>query len=265
MSIQAIAWAFEQQPENSNQKLVLIAIANYADGDGVCWPGQRSLARDCTMGDRTVRRHLQALEEAGYLEREERRRADGTRTSDRYRLKLDKRPDWPLEQTTLKRPLSTDQAARLARHEPSVEPSANLRSRGEPPETDNAPPLAGLSVAQLRRYRAARSDEETEAAALLLATRHRPAFVDLCRLADRHKPDAQAWGAWLRDASEHLTDESMSNRFLQALATTLATPHVRNPWALLNACMRSGGPRASQQPSYDLEADLRAKYPEAFA
>lgn len=88
MSVQAITWAIGQEISVPAQKLLLICLANYADKEGVCWPGQKALAEDTCMTDRSVRTHIKALEAAGYLTREERRRQDKTRTSDKYCLNI---------------------------------------------------------------------------------------------------------------------------------------------------------------------------------
>lgn len=69
------------------QKLVALALADLGNHQGTgCYPGQRRLATMTGLGLRTVRNALVALEERGLIERQERRRPDGYRTSDSYRL-----------------------------------------------------------------------------------------------------------------------------------------------------------------------------------
>ncbi len=82
MSVEAIKWAFDFDAKNSSEKAILLALANYADGEGRCFPGQESLAKKAACSDRTVRTVLADLEERGIIVREERRRDDGYRTSD---------------------------------------------------------------------------------------------------------------------------------------------------------------------------------------
>lgn len=88
MSIQAMGWVFGLELPHPGQKLTLLALANYADPEGICRPGQPRLAKDTSQGERTVRRHLAELEEAGLIERSRRIRQDGSRTSDEYHLKF---------------------------------------------------------------------------------------------------------------------------------------------------------------------------------
>jgi DNA-binding transcriptional ArsR family regulator len=74
-------WAWRQEVP-SGQKLVLLALADRAnEDDGTCWPGLRRVAEKVGLEQRTVRRHVEALEAAGMLRRESRVRADGSHTS----------------------------------------------------------------------------------------------------------------------------------------------------------------------------------------
>jgi DNA-binding MarR family transcriptional regulator len=82
-----MAWAFGQRIDPP-AKLVLLALADHANGQtGLCIPGQKLLAEQCSMSVRTVQRHLQTLEARGLIRRETRMRGQGRgRTSDRYYL-----------------------------------------------------------------------------------------------------------------------------------------------------------------------------------
>ena len=82
MSVQAISWALGTDISDPIEKFVLVALANYADDYGVCWPKQASLKDDCACSERKLRNCLTALEEAGFIRRIERRREDGGRRSD---------------------------------------------------------------------------------------------------------------------------------------------------------------------------------------
>jgi len=86
MSSFAVAWAWDQDLPEKNEKLLLLLLADNADRNG---EGQdlESLIADavevCGMGRQTVQTHLESLEQAGLVER-----ADGA-----YRLLLgDRRP-----------------------------------------------------------------------------------------------------------------------------------------------------------------------------
>lgn len=79
-------WAFAQDIRGSGRKFVLVALADCANGDGYAYPGQTTLGDMTGQSDRSVREHLEWLEEHGYVRRTIRRRKDGTRTSDAYYL-----------------------------------------------------------------------------------------------------------------------------------------------------------------------------------
>jgi hypothetical protein len=78
-------WAWKQDLKGTD-KLVLVALADNADDEGVCWPGQKFLAEKCGMTDRSVRTILTRLEEAHLIRRSPRFRRDGSRSSDLIEL-----------------------------------------------------------------------------------------------------------------------------------------------------------------------------------
>jgi hypothetical protein len=68
MSFEAMAWAVKQKTANSGQKLVLLMLANHANGySGQCNPSHNLLADECQMGVSTLKGHIQALQDAGLL------------------------------------------------------------------------------------------------------------------------------------------------------------------------------------------------------
>lgn len=88
MSVEAITWSNKQRVGSSGAKLVLLALANYADEDGYCWPSRRTLAHVTEMSPDSISRHLSTLEAGGFVEREARKGDRGQRTSDLIRLLL---------------------------------------------------------------------------------------------------------------------------------------------------------------------------------
>lgn len=49
------------------ERFTLLALADRADEDGICWPSVPTLARKCRTGESTIRRHLKALAGLGVL------------------------------------------------------------------------------------------------------------------------------------------------------------------------------------------------------
>lgn len=85
MNERAIRWAWGQNLP-STHKLVLLALAYVADGNGQCSPSISSLAAQCGVSTRTVRRALRDLEADSLLTAEARLRPDGSTTSNQYAL-----------------------------------------------------------------------------------------------------------------------------------------------------------------------------------
>ena len=88
MSVRAMAWAWRQQLSGP-EKLVLMALADHADEDGICWPGNAHIARKCNLSQRSVQRHVKNLIDNGYMTAHRRFRNTGGQTSNRYALNVD--------------------------------------------------------------------------------------------------------------------------------------------------------------------------------
>jgi hypothetical protein len=88
MSNEALTWAFRQGISCADGKFVLVALADYADDEGSCYPGQERLATMTGQSVRTVRRQLANLEGLSLITRKPRYNRSGHRTSDRYHLCL---------------------------------------------------------------------------------------------------------------------------------------------------------------------------------
>jgi hypothetical protein len=52
------------------RKFVLVALADYANDSGLCFPSVQAIAIRCSAGERTVQENLKALEADGYVERQ---------------------------------------------------------------------------------------------------------------------------------------------------------------------------------------------------
>ena len=81
-----MTWAFKQDVRPMSAKFVFVILANYASGDGYCYASQQRIADDVSQGVRTVRRHLAALEESGWIVRERRMSKRGGRAPDGFYL-----------------------------------------------------------------------------------------------------------------------------------------------------------------------------------
>jgi hypothetical protein len=67
MSWQASSWVLKTRVGDPSLKMLLLAIANYADPDGKCFPKVSTLAFDSEVSTRTIQRSLRKLEELGLI------------------------------------------------------------------------------------------------------------------------------------------------------------------------------------------------------
>ena len=66
MSFVATNWAWDQVLPPA-PKLILMALADNADDRGFCWPRVKSVAKRCTVSERTVQRTLRTFEASGLI------------------------------------------------------------------------------------------------------------------------------------------------------------------------------------------------------
>lgn len=90
MSSDALKWAKRQAAGGTGPKGLLLLLADYADSEHSCYPGQSRLAAELECSERSVRDWLVTLEERQLVRRRARMRKLGRgRTSDRYILAVD--------------------------------------------------------------------------------------------------------------------------------------------------------------------------------
>ena len=140
MSNEAITAAAKSNVRPSGRKFVLMALADYADEAWSCFPSVEQLATYTSQGEKTVRDHLDALEEAGIISRDRQRRDDGT--LGRYRFRIHRR-NLPVDDQRRKSPVADfangekqpEPPADFATHNPQTEPSS-ITSKREPAQFD---------------------------------------------------------------------------------------------------------------------------------
>lgn len=64
-----LAWDTEIPPP---EKLILLSLSDQANDEGITWPSVSSIVKKTGMSERTVFRHLAALEKLGHIHREQR-------------------------------------------------------------------------------------------------------------------------------------------------------------------------------------------------
>lgn len=90
MSIAAMTWAWGLEELPPSETLVLLALADQANDQGLCWPSQETIASKARCSLRSVKRAVNSLRNAGLLEVEHRGREGFSkgRKSNIYRLNV---------------------------------------------------------------------------------------------------------------------------------------------------------------------------------
>jgi DNA-binding transcriptional ArsR family regulator len=136
MSLSAITWAWSLELKNPTQKLVLMALCDHVDADGLCWPSVKLISERAGCKRRTVQRHLRALQDAGFIEAVPHYRTDGSQTSNRYRVNVTRGGD---NMTRGGVTSDTGGASPVSPHEPSLEPSVKKQHTSPRRQTPDYP------------------------------------------------------------------------------------------------------------------------------
>jgi hypothetical protein len=125
---------WESAPYEGGTLLVLLALADWANDDGYCFPGVAAIAEKARLGERQVHNILRQFRTDGVIEVEH--PGGGRGVKNRYRLTLNwnavkcsaVKPDSVKSttetlQSSSQNPAICDVAIRKNRHEPSIEPS----------------------------------------------------------------------------------------------------------------------------------------------
>jgi hypothetical protein len=131
MSNKAINWAYAQHGIKGGTKFVLVTLADMADQEHSCFPGNDMLATLTGFSVSAVREQVKKLHAAGLVRTERRHRKNGARNSDRYFLAV----DGPFEAPEIQAPETGGTSNDLAPE--SAEPSARI-SADLPPESGAA-------------------------------------------------------------------------------------------------------------------------------
>lgn len=72
MSMEFTALAMAVGPQVRSERLLMLALCDRADENGVCWPSRADLRERASMSDATLTRCLRRLEAAGWIQRQRR-------------------------------------------------------------------------------------------------------------------------------------------------------------------------------------------------
>lgn len=135
-------WAWNQNLAPT-PKLILMALADAADDHGTCWPSIPTVAAKCSVSDRTVQRGMQTLIASGLMISDQRYRKDGSCSSNRYRLLLERGDK-------LSPPRDTDDTTPChgcqGSPDTGVTPRTTIRTQKESPQPPEAKTSAAAST-----------------------------------------------------------------------------------------------------------------------
>lgn len=68
MSIKLMTWVWDNSPYQNDSLLIHLALADWANDEGICWPKQTAIATKARCSVEHVRRVTKRMQEDGYLE-----------------------------------------------------------------------------------------------------------------------------------------------------------------------------------------------------
>nr|DAO41554.1 MAG TPA: helix-turn-helix domain protein [Bacteriophage sp.] len=86
MSIRIMSQVWNMEIDDSTAKLTLMALADFSDDEGYCYPSYEVLAKKISKSKRTAIRAVEKLTELGFLQKEKRKLKDGTSSANLYKI-----------------------------------------------------------------------------------------------------------------------------------------------------------------------------------
>ena len=86
MSIRIMSQVWNMEIDDSTAKLTLMALADFSDDEGYCYPSYEVLAKKISKSKRTAIRAVEKLTELGFLQKEKRELKDGTSSANLYKI-----------------------------------------------------------------------------------------------------------------------------------------------------------------------------------
>lgn len=149
MPFDSLNWAWSQNIP-TGPKFVLVCLADHADEAQSCYPSVARICRLTGLGESTVRRHLGWLEDHGYIRTSSRRRSDGTQTSNRFALLLDRVQNREADGASGSQ-IEQDQGPESGPHEPplTTNPHSSTTPRKSARRQETASEFSDGSLGQL--------------------------------------------------------------------------------------------------------------------
>lgn len=86
MAVKVLAMVWDGYPGGGSELLAMLALADWSDDEGRCWPSMASIAKKMRLSEKQARRAVHSIIEAGYLTVTD--NMQGGATSRRYQIDL---------------------------------------------------------------------------------------------------------------------------------------------------------------------------------
>jgi Helix-turn-helix domain len=86
MSVHVSSWVWDYADAEGNELLILLALADYANDEGVCWPGMKAVSKRCRCSTRTVQRSIENAVDQGVLTVRARMKSNGVPDTHLYQF-----------------------------------------------------------------------------------------------------------------------------------------------------------------------------------
>lgn len=169
MSNKALTYVWEKAPYESTRLLVLLAIADFADDDGVCFPGVTRLAAKARLTPRALQKHLAILEQDGWLKRQLNKGVEtGRGKTNRYTIlpmfnSSGERQDIPMSSRDVLMDTRRGERQDTRRGESASSPKPSVEPSVEPSVKDIAPAEADADSTTLPEVFAVKETETASA------------------------------------------------------------------------------------------------------
>lgn len=87
MSIKVTNWVWQHGPKAPTDRLVLLALADFCNDAGVCWPSMKLIGAKASLSERGARKVVRRLEKEGWLKAKV---GGGRGGASRYRVEMQK-------------------------------------------------------------------------------------------------------------------------------------------------------------------------------
>lgn len=142
MSVRVMAKIWDCGPDRQSDRFLLLALADFANDAGECWPGMKSVAQKCCMTERGAQKIIRRLEDDGWLSIDT---GGGRHGCNRYVINTERRSGFSSETPNEVHPEHRSPPPNVDAETPNVDAENPEHRSPEPSRTIKEPPKDGHS------------------------------------------------------------------------------------------------------------------------